>query len=111
MLQSRHQNAGQNRDIKIVTGPLKMWHQLKYLGMTVINQNLIQMEIERRPNSGIACCHLVQNLLSSPLLSENVKIRIYKIIILHVVVYGCKTWSKDRIKQTHVHKQEQRQFG
>jgi hypothetical protein len=35
----------------------------------------------------------VQNLLSSRLLSKNVKVRIYKIIILPVVLYGCETWS------------------
>jgi hypothetical protein len=35
----------------------------------------------------------VQNLLSSRLLSENVKVRIYKTIILSVVLYGCETWS------------------
>jgi hypothetical protein len=32
-------------------------------------------------------------LLSSRLLSKNLKIRIYKTIILPVVLYGCKTWS------------------
>jgi hypothetical protein len=31
--------------------------------------------------------------LSSRLLSKNVKVRIYKIIILPVVLYGCETWS------------------
>jgi hypothetical protein len=31
--------------------------------------------------------------LSSRLLSKNIKIRIYKTIILPVVVYGCKSWS------------------
>jgi hypothetical protein len=35
----------------------------------------------------------VQNLLSSRLLSKNIKIRINKIIILPVVLYGCETWS------------------
>jgi hypothetical protein len=35
----------------------------------------------------------VQNLLSSHLLSKNVKVGIYKIIILPVVLYGCETWS------------------
>jgi hypothetical protein len=35
----------------------------------------------------------VQNLLSSRLLSKNIKIRIYKTIILPVVLYGCETWS------------------
>jgi hypothetical protein len=35
----------------------------------------------------------VQNLLSSLLLSKNLKITIYKTIILPVVLYGCETWS------------------
>jgi hypothetical protein len=37
----------------------------------------------------------VQSLLSSRLLSRNVKvnIRVYKTIILPVVLYGCETWS------------------
>jgi hypothetical protein len=67
--------------------------QFRYFGTTVTNQNLIQEEITRRLNSGNACYHSVQNLLSSCLLSKNIKIRIYKSIILLVVLYGCETWS------------------
>jgi hypothetical protein len=47
----------------------------------------------KRLNSGNAYYHSVQNLLSSLLLSKNVKIRTHKIIILPVVLYGCETWS------------------
>ena len=43
-------------------------------------------------SSGNACCHLVQNLLPSNLLSNNLKIKIYRTIILPVV-FGCETWS------------------
>ena len=43
--------------------------------------------------SGNACYHSVQNLLSSRLLSKNLKIKIYRTIILPVVLYGCETWS------------------
>ena len=35
----------------------------------------------------------VQNLLSSSLLSKRLKIKIYRTIILPVVLYGCETWS------------------
>jgi hypothetical protein len=63
------------------------------LETTVTNQNLIQEEIKRRLNSGNAHYHSVQNLLSSRLLSKNLKIRIYKTIILPVVLYGCGTLS------------------
>ena len=39
------------------------------------------------------CRSAVQNLLSSRLLSKNLKIKIYRTIILPVVLYGCETWS------------------
>jgi hypothetical protein len=51
------------------------------------------VEIKRGLNSGNACYHSVYNLLSSFLLLKNVKIGIYKNIILPVVLYGCKTFS------------------
>jgi hypothetical protein len=68
---------------------------------TATNQNVIQEEIKRRLNSGNACYHSVQNLLSSRLLSKNLKIRIYKIIILPVVLYGCETWSLT-LREEHI---------
>ena len=40
-----------------------------------------------------ACYYLVQNLLSSSLPSKNLKIKVYRTIILPVVLYGCETWS------------------
>ena len=43
--------------------------------------------------SGNACYHSVQNLLSSSLLSKNLKIKVYRTIILPVVLCGCETWS------------------
>jgi hypothetical protein len=61
--------------------------------MTVTNQNLIQEKVKTRLNSGDACYHSVQNLLSSHLLSKNLKIRIYRTIILPVVLYRHETWS------------------
>jgi hypothetical protein len=72
MLLSRHQNAGQNRDIKIANRSFENVSQFKYLGTTVTNPNLIPEEIKRRLNSGNACYHSVQNLLSSRLLSKNI---------------------------------------
>ena len=46
-----------------------------------------------RLKSENACYYSVQNLLSSSLLSKNLKIKIYRNIILPVVLYGCETWS------------------
>jgi hypothetical protein len=80
MLLPHHQNASQNRDIKIANRSFENVLQFKYLGMTITNQNLIQ-EIKRRLSYGNACYYTVQNLLSSHLLLKYVKIRIYKPII------------------------------
>jgi len=67
--------------------------EFKYLGTTLIHQNPIQEEIKSKLRSGNTCCHSVQNLLSSRLLFKNLKIKIYRTIILPVVLYGCETWS------------------
>jgi hypothetical protein len=58
----------------------------------VTNQNLIQEAIKMILNSGNACYRSVQSLLISRLLSKY-KVRIYKTIILFVVLSGCQAWS------------------
>jgi hypothetical protein len=62
--------------------------KFKYLGTTLTDKNCMQDEIMSKLNSGNAC---YQSLLSSRLLSRNVKVKIYKTIILPVVLYGCET--------------------
>jgi hypothetical protein len=69
-----------------------MVEEFKYLGTTLTNQNSIQEEIKSRLKSGNSCYHSVQNLLSYSLLSKNLKIKIYRTIILSAVLYGCVTW-------------------
>jgi hypothetical protein len=51
------------------------------------------MSYTKSPFLGNACYYSVQNLLYSSLLSKNLKIKIYRTIILPVVLYGCETWS------------------
>jgi hypothetical protein len=75
MLLPRRQNAGQNHDIKIAE-IVENVAQIRYLGTTITNQNLIEDEIKGRLNSGNACYSLVQNILSPRLLSRNINVRI-----------------------------------
>ena len=93
MVMSRDQNAGRIHSVRIDNSTLKSVEEFKYLGTTLTNQNPIPEEIKSRLRIGNACYHSVQNLLSSRLLSKNLKIKIYRTIILPVVLYGCETWS------------------
>jgi hypothetical protein len=66
-----------------------MW-QSSNLVTTLTNQNCIHEENKSRLNSGNACYLSFQSVLSSRLLSRNVKIKIYKTIILPVFYMGVK---------------------
>jgi hypothetical protein len=88
MLMSRSQKVGQKRSIKIANSSFEDVAKFKYLGTTLTDQNHMHEEIKSRLNSGNACYHSVQSLLSSCLLSRNLKVKIYTTIILPVVLYG-----------------------
>ena len=56
----------------------------------------MQEEIKRKLKLGNSCYYSVQNPFffhSFSLLSKKFKIKIYRTIILPVVLYGCETWS------------------
>jgi len=93
MVMSHNQNAGQSHSMKSdnTRSSFERMEKFKYLGTTLTNQNSIQEEIKSRLKSGNACYHLLQNLLSSSLLAKNLKFKIYRTIILPVVLYGCET--------------------
>jgi len=79
--------------VRINNSTFERVEEFKYLGTTLTHQNSIPEEIKSRLRLGNACYHSVQNLLSSRLLSRNLKIKVYRTIILPVVLYGCETWS------------------
>jgi hypothetical protein len=74
MIVSRCQKAGQRQSIKIVNRSFEDVENFKYLGTTLTDQNCIHEEIKSRLTSGNACYHSVQSLLSSRLLSRNIKV-------------------------------------
>jgi hypothetical protein len=82
--------------MEIGNGSFQNAEEFKYLGRTVTNETLIEEKIERRFNLGNACHQFFENLLSFCLLSGNVKFRIYKTIILPVVLYRCEAWCLTR---------------
>jgi hypothetical protein len=84
MVVSGDHKAGQNSNIQIGNKLFEAVEQFKYFGTTLTNQNSIHVEIKRKLKAGSACYHSVQNLLSSSLLFRNVKIKIYRTIILPV---------------------------
>jgi hypothetical protein len=93
MIMSHHPNSGQNHNIRVANESFEKVAKFKYLGVTLTNQNDIHDEIKSRLNSGNACHYLVQNPFSFRLISKNLKMKIYKTVILPFVLYGCKTWS------------------
>jgi len=93
MVMSRDLNAGRSHSVRIDNSTFKRVEEFRYLGTTLTNQNSIPEEIKIRLKSGNACYHSVQNLLSSRLLSKNLKIKLYRTIILPIDLYGCETWS------------------
>jgi len=70
MIMSRDQNARRSHRMKKDNSSFEWVEEFKYLGT---NQNSIQEEIKSRLKSGNACYHSVQNLLSSSLLSKNLR--------------------------------------
>jgi hypothetical protein len=75
MIMSRHPNSGQNHNIRITNESFENVAKFKYLRRALTNQNDIHDEIKSRLNSGNACYYSVQNLLSSCIISKNLKIK------------------------------------
>jgi hypothetical protein len=93
MVMSTDQTAGRSHSMNIDNSFFERVEEFRYLGTTLTNQTHIQEEMKSRLKSRNACYHSVHSLLSSSLLSKNLNIKIYRTVILSVVLYGCETWS------------------
>ena len=82
-----------NAHIKIGSNSYEKVKTFKYLISLLTSQNYIQEEIKCRLKAENSYYYSVQTLLSSIFFSKNIKIKIYRTIILPVVLYGCETWS------------------
>jgi hypothetical protein len=93
-IKSRRRNTGTNKNniAKRVDKLFGNMATFKYLGVTVTDRNDIHEEIKIRLNSGNSCYHSVQNLSCFRFLSKSLKIKIYKTLILRVILYGCEIW-------------------
>ena len=90
MVMSREQTARRSHTMRIDNRSFERVEQFKYLGTTLTNQNSIQEEIKSRLKLGNACYHSVQNLLSSSLLSKNIKIKVYTTTAFLLFCMGVK---------------------
>jgi len=86
------QNAERIHNIQTHNISFEKVEQFKYLGKIQVNKNYNHEEIKSRLKTGNAYYYSVQNLLSSSVLSNNIKIKIYRTIILPVVLHGCEIW-------------------
>jgi hypothetical protein len=80
MLMSHYQVAGKKHSIKIANKSFEDVVKFKYLGTTSTDQNCLHEEIKRRLIQGKLATFRF-SLLSSCLLSRNLKVKIYKNII------------------------------
>jgi hypothetical protein len=96
MVMSRDQNAGRSYSMKTDNSSFERVEEFKYLGTTLTNQNSIQEAIKNILKSGNACYHSVKNILPPTVLSKNLKIKIYRTVILPIFLYGCETLSTMR---------------
>ncbi|KAF0749456.1 Reverse transcriptase domain-containing protein [Aphis craccivora] len=66
----------------------------KYLGVDVNQQANSHKEIERRITTGNKSYFALVLVFKSRLISKNIKIRLYKVLIRPIVLYTCGAWAK-----------------
>jgi hypothetical protein len=100
MLIPHHQNARQNHNINMFNRSFENATAFRYLGMTVADQNLIHDEIKSRLNLGNLRTIQFRTFCLLVCCLKNIKIKMYKTIILPVVLNGCEIWSS-KLREEH----------
>jgi hypothetical protein len=85
----RDQNAGPSHNIKFGSNSFERVEQFKHLRKNLKNQNSIEVEIKGRFKSGMLA-NIRCRIFCPPACYPNIKI--YRIIILPFVLFGCVTW-------------------
>ncbi|KAJ4452338.1 hypothetical protein ANN_03863 [Periplaneta americana] len=93
MTMSRDQNIVRNGNIKIGNLSFQEVEKFKYLGATVTNINDTREEIKHRINVEMPVIIRLRSSYHPVCCQKNLKVRIYKTVILPVVLYGCETWT------------------
>ena len=81
-----------SHSMKIDNSSIERVEDFKYLGTTLTNQNSIQEEINSRLKLGMLAIIRCRIFCLPVCYPKNLKIKIYRTIILPVVLYGCETW-------------------
>jgi hypothetical protein len=83
------QNTEQDHNLKICNNSYENVTKVRYFGVILTNKNCVHEQCKRL-NLENAYYHLVQNLLSSDLLSQNVKAKIYRTVLFLLLHVGVK---------------------
>jgi hypothetical protein len=100
MRHTRMQTYGKEIEIEKEGMKTEEVKNVKYLGTTVTKDNLIEEEIKERIENGNQAFLANKMIFQSKLISKKSKIKLYKVLIRPVVVYGSECWTlTENIKQ------------
>lgn len=68
-------------------------NEFKYLGTIINDQNKLRAEINTRIKSANKCFFALKKQFRSKFISRKTKLRVYKTLILPVLLYGSETWT------------------
>ena len=91
MVMSRDQHAVQNHIIMIGNKSFERVEQLRYLG-TTITKVAFTKKLRADWMQGMLAT-IRRRIFCLPVCSPSIKIKIFRAVILPVVLHGCETWS------------------